>query len=230
MANPDDPVQWADTTPDLKPVQLPPPGMPLRRLPEKQPDPRQSTGAKIGAAIFMTLLLAGALWVYFTLATQSDLKATLPMPAALRTTSAAHADLVRLIREHDELSVDCARSLRGVGKTFAPAATRALGRLDRLRKSTREIEPQLTRDESRSLIALGNGSKYLRAFVTATTEGGGEHTPEQLALARAQFRRALELAKGKAVDELFIGKLKGAAAGNPGGDDVRAAGENLRLQ
>lgn len=230
------PNKWTDTVPDLAPIRPAAPKPEKKGKPEEPPPP--SLSVRLAGALFMTLLLAGGVWVYFTLATQSELKETLPMPKALRTTSAAHGDLVRLIREFDELAVDVTRSLRGVGRTFVPAAERAMSRLDRLKKTVRALEPQLTRDESRSLIALENGAKFLKQFIGSTAAGGSDHRLETVDLARAQFRRALDLAKGKPIDELFVAKLKGAAAGKSGGagrdamdelEDVRAAGGNLRL-
>ncbi len=175
--------------------------------------------------------LAGGVAAYVYLGTKSELAATMPMPRALKTVSEAHDELLLYGRALGELGSEASSRLKSAAAGNRPVASRLLGRLERLHRTGRELEPRLTREEGRALIAFQKGESLLQAAIERSTELGAGFDPADIADARAQLSHAFELARGKSLEELITKSRRTAGTGRTRAvlDDVQRAGERLRL-
>jgi hypothetical protein len=205
-----------------------------KRLERPAPRPRRRVPllARLIQLVVMLGCLAGGIAGYVYLGRESHLAATLPMPKALKTVSASHEELLVYGRALVELTTDVGARIKVASPANAASAQRLRQRLDRLHRTGAEMEPLLTREEGRALIAFQRGERMLRDHLDHATRVGAPFDPEDLADARRQLEHGLELARGKRIADLVPSGVRQRRA--PGStqevlEDVRSAGQNLRL-
>jgi hypothetical protein len=194
------------------------------------PVPRLSWSQKFFAALFLLTLLGGGLATYVALGRSSHLKGTLPLPRALRTTSAGHGELLLLGRALDELCVDAETWLRLPGPRNRVTSMRLHERLGRLHRVGRELEPQLTREEARVLMAFQNAARMVDEFLDLAADASGRIDGALVRTARTQIARGLQLARGESIDDLIMSGLQRALPSTSAPKSaIRRAGDTLRL-
>lgn len=194
-----------------------------RRQADLAPPSKVSVGARLAMFLLFLVFIGGGLCAYVLIGQSSGLGETLPMPRALRTVSPAHEDLLPYGRALNEIAVEAGARFSFAGPANAPAAKRLLDRLARQHKTGRDLEPQLTREESRALVAFQQAEKLLQQFLASVTKAGALD-PADLRNARAQLAHASDISRGKPLNELVASKVRGLGAL----DDVKSAGGRLR--
>lgn len=204
------------------------------REPERPP-PRLSLWQRFLGLLFLAALLAGGVAGYVALGRHSTLQGTLPLPKSLRTTSTAHNELLILGRALDELCVEAEAWLRVPTRKSRATSMRLHDRLGRLNRVGRELEPQVTREETRVLMAYRNAVRLLDEYLDGIAAPQGRPEPSLVRAARTQVGRGLRLARGESIDDLIVTGLQKALP-RPGGKkpaaatkDVRRASDDLRL-
>jgi hypothetical protein len=114
--------------------------------------------------------------------------------------SASRRDLALLDRSLYELAIEADRNLsRTPGPQNRKRETRYLDRLERLRATGRDLEPNLTHEESRVLAATDHAENAMEAFIKSSLD---ETTfdRELIKTAEKQIKRAQALARGQSLD------------------------------
>jgi len=183
--------------------------------------------------LFLAALLAGGVWLYVQIGQHTELAGTLPLPKSLRTTSEANAELLLYGRSLDEVAIEAQGLLKASVPRNKPTALRLQQRIARLRETGNKLEPRLTREETRALIALQRGQRALSDAVALSWTPGSGFSTEDLAVARQQVQRGLALARGERFDDLVVTALRKAAPKAEGSTavlrEVGEAGAKMRL-
>lgn len=171
-----------------------------------RPRPQQDSDAKrqsrLIGYVFMTLLLVAGAGAYLFIARDSSLAGAVPLPKALATKSAAHDDLMLVGRALTELSRDAQQRLGFHDAASAAAGERLLKRLDALKAAGRKLEPRLTRDESRSLMAFEQAGRILGDYIRAADDGTGDES--LVVQARQQIATGLAAGRGERIEDIIL--------------------------
>lgn len=169
---------------------------------------------KLAGFALLGLMLAGGVSIYLSLARDSELAGTLPLPAPLRTVSASHEELMLYGRALQELASDAANRLPDPPSLKKPAGPRLQARLAVLHGTGRTLEPKLTRQEIRALSAFQRAETNLSDFVFGADEP--PYSANTVDTAKRQIAIGLELGRGKDVDDAILSQGRKKSSGKKG--------------
>jgi len=145
------------------------------------------------------------------------------LPRALpKAASPARADLALLARALDEVALEAENRLVGDPDAPRDVIERFLSRLDGLHGTQRALEPQLTREESRILMALAQAERDMTAWLKSLLGPAPELAGTRLQNARENVGRALVLLRGGSLDDavkVYAEKAAAAKALMEGNDE-----------
>jgi hypothetical protein len=185
----------------------------------------EKTQSRLIGYVLLTVVLVAAVLGYLYLARDSSLAGDVPIPKALAIKSAGHDDLMLVGRELGDVARDAQQRLGFKDAASAAAGQRLLRRIETLRVAGRKLEPKLTRDEQRSLMAFEQAERLLVDYVNAADDGTGDDS--LVTQARQQLANGLSAGRGEHIDDLIIPRKTKVPAGLQDLNDVRRA--KLRL-
>jgi hypothetical protein len=146
----------------------------------------------------------------------------------IQKATASRRDLALLDRSLHELAVECEQALsRSPGPGNRKRGERFLTRLASLRKTGRELEPKLSREESRVLMATEHAESLIDQFIRSSYDAE-TFDRTVITTAEKQLERARALARGQAIDPVIVpGSAKLSALGEVG-NELKAMGGNLK--
>ncbi len=169
------------------------------RQEQARPAPRP---IRILSYFFMTTLLAAGIAGYILIGRDTPLAGSVPLPKVLETKSPGHDDLLRLGHDLEEIAKDAEQRLGFHNAASAAAATRLRARLQTAHDTGRRLEPRLTREETRVLLALEQSERVIGDYIDASDDSAGDD--EQIEIARRQIAAALAHGRGEPVELVIL--------------------------
>jgi hypothetical protein len=127
------------------------------------------------------------------------------LPTELRKpASAARGDLALLGRNLLEFESDAERKFTGNEDISNVLVERYRERLQRLKDTSRALEPQLTREETRVLFAFQHAEAMLDNYLLSFEGSAPDLAGAQAQAAQEQIQRALSVARGEKVENLMM--------------------------
>ena len=164
--------------------------------------PPMSAAARAFGYVLMTVLLVGGIAGYVLIGRDTSLAGSLPLPLAFETRSASHDDLMLLGRELTEIATDAEQRLGFHDRAAAAMGTRLRARVRTIHDAGRLLEPRLTREETRTLMAYEEAELIIGDYIAAATEGAGDD--EQIELAKKQIATGLAVGQGQPVANVIV--------------------------
>jgi hypothetical protein len=173
--------------------------------PKAPPAPPSRSTTFLGSFL-LTILLGAGVAAYIYIGRDTTLAGAVPLPKALETKSSAHDDLMALGGDLQEIAKDALQRLGFHDAASDTAAVHLRTRLAAVHEKGRRLEPKLSRNETRVLMAFDEAQVAIDDYITAS-QAGQTNDDDEIRLAERQIANGLALGRGEDMDHVILSAL-----------------------